>query len=151
METRQALAEQELNTTRLPTCIGGSYDYAQFDLFVRQRLSIEGAMASAPVVANRISMPGPKDPPDGHGNKTAPQTTSNKKESSSEKTRSPGKNASGKYLSPSEKCSNLQTQVKDLRHRNASLRAEKSRLEAGLAQARLVVSMIEANLSGAAP
>ena len=43
----------------LPHCLGGSYDYKQYDEWVRARISIEDLMSSVPLTANRLSVTSP--------------------------------------------------------------------------------------------
>ena len=51
VETLKVLEKKGLERDFLPRCLGGNYDYRQFDEWIRARLSMEGAMTSASVHA----------------------------------------------------------------------------------------------------
>eukprot|EP00977_Amphora_coffeiformis_P004591 scaffold991_cov278-Amphora_coffeaeformis.AAC.8 len=53
--TFQMLQSKGLNDTCLPPCLGGSYDYAQHDDWIRRRISVEDILAAAPLRRYRPS------------------------------------------------------------------------------------------------
>ena len=54
--TSRMLQAQGFERDLLPRALGGNWDYDQLDDFIRERLTIEGALAAAPWHANRIEV-----------------------------------------------------------------------------------------------
>ena len=57
--TLSLLELRGLERDLLPRCLGGSYDYRQYDDFIRTRLSIEGIMSAAPIFPNNLALMSP--------------------------------------------------------------------------------------------
>jgi len=57
--TLRMLQNMGFQREHLPHCVGGDYDYKQYDEWIRARISIEDVMSSIPLTANRLSVTNP--------------------------------------------------------------------------------------------
>ena len=57
--TLRMLESMGFRREHLPHCLGGDYDYKQYNDWVRARISIEDMLSSIPLTANRLSITAP--------------------------------------------------------------------------------------------
>lgn len=132
--TLKLLESRGLERQCLPRCLGGDYDYNQFDDFVRMRLSIEGIMSSAPIHKNiltwtrpdssrtQLALPQQEDRLVASAKKEAPMRT---------------------YKRRNQAIDKLKKESSSLEEKNRSLRHANYILESHLAQARLMAAIAE--------
>ena len=145
--TLKMLQEMGFCRQRLPSCLGGDYDYGQYADWIRMRTSVEDIMSSAPVKANRLSLngiprvlvvgDGPVDAPikrRSNGKKSAPQHLLTNGSGNEESAAELHRRRNALYSRRANKkreltLLSLQDQEKILQARNKILKNENARLQ----------------------
>jgi hypothetical protein len=152
------LQQQGIEKHLLPPCLGGNYDMTRFNNWIRERITIEGIMSSAPIMlnhlprvnfqhSNQLSLP----PIDQHETQLAQSTVraacSQSVPGDTASTRSSSLSGRSKrkptYQKINDCIMNLCDRRDSLRHVNESLRRENSRLEKLLADAHALIEGLQ--------
>ena len=165
------LLEQDhgLDRALLPRCLGGNFDYSLFQDWIRMRLSVEGAMAAAPVVANHLPIGETAQDPANNIRRPVlllcdekPQGALDQQENDNQRSSKASKVAQpfattgevgvsesrkrgkrqGTYARRRLQIKELQLECEKLQNENAQIRQDNRRLESSLAQARFVVATV---------
>lgn len=143
--TLRMLESMGFKREHLPHCLGGSYDYSQYDQWIRERLSIEDIMSSVPLssTSNRLSII-PTDRVDAPIRRQQQRRRSSGDETTEAETKTDAEEMTRKRNALKSRRSyhrrqlelfSLNEQVRVWKIRNAVLRQDQARLETLLATA----------------
>lgn len=147
--TLRMLESKGFKREHLPRCVGGLYDYRQYDEWIRERISIEDALSAAPLTSSRLSIV-PTDRVDapirrqrkGKNANNDKQTTETKTETEEMTRKRNALKSRRSYHRRQLELFSLNEQVRVWTTHNARLRQEQARLEALLAMAQTSVDNI---------
>eukprot|EP00977_Amphora_coffeiformis_P029263 scaffold39706_cov260-Amphora_coffeaeformis.AAC.1 len=145
-QTLHLLQEKGLDREYLPRCLGGCYDYNQYDDWIRKRLCVEDIMSAAPIFPNNLKVSLPTMTAVANASsqqKQATMTTTAMIGPSTKLVATSRRAVHARRIRSEEKkeTSNLENQRRWLLQKNESIRVDNRRLETALAKVRYLAAI----------